>query len=50
MLAAMVEPTGASMTKLGPQEKLYPVIKIAMIVDALRGEGVSSALVVASQT
>ena len=42
MLAAMVEPTGASMTKLGPQEKLYPVIKIAMIVDALRDEGVSS--------
>jgi AraC-like DNA-binding protein len=38
----MVEPIGASMTKLGPREKLYPVIKIAMIVDALKDEGVSS--------
>jgi hypothetical protein len=42
MMAAMVEPTGTSMAKLGPHEKLYPVIKIAMIVDALKGEGVSS--------
>ena len=23
------------MTKLGPNEKLYPVVKIAMVVDAL---------------
>jgi len=38
----MVEPIGASMTKRGPREKLYPVIKIAMIVDALKDEGVSS--------
>jgi AraC-like DNA-binding protein len=29
------------MTKLGPHERLYPVTKIAMIVDALKGEGVS---------
>jgi AraC-like DNA-binding protein len=29
------------MTKLGPNEKLYPVIKIAMVVDALKDEGVS---------
>src|SRR5258707_9695974 len=42
MLTAMVEPTGASMAKPGPHEKLYPVIKIAMIVDALKDEGVSS--------
>src|ERR1700704_3010700 len=32
---------GASMTKLGPNEKLYPVVKIAMVVDALKDEGVS---------
>ena len=29
------------MTKLGPNEKLYPVVKIAMVVDALGDEGVS---------
>jgi hypothetical protein len=29
------------MTKLGPNEKLYPVVKIAMVVDALKDEGVS---------
>jgi AraC-like DNA-binding protein len=28
------------MTKLGPNEKLYPVVKIATVVDALRDEGV----------
>ena len=28
------------MTKLGPNEKLYPVVKIAMVVDALKDEGV----------
>jgi AraC-like DNA-binding protein len=32
---------GASMTKLGPSEKVYPVVKIAMVVDGLRDEGVS---------
>src|ERR1700736_5959817 len=32
---------GAAMTKLGPNEKLYPVVKIAMVVDALKDEGVS---------
>jgi hypothetical protein len=26
---------------LGPNEKLYPVVKIAMVVDALKDEGVS---------
>src|SRR5260370_27442742 len=30
------------MTKLGPSEKLYPVVKIAMVVDALKDEGVSA--------
>jgi AraC-like DNA-binding protein len=29
------------MTKLGPNEKVYPVVKIAMIVESLRDEGVS---------
>ena len=29
------------MPKLGPNEKLYPVVKIAMVVDALKDEGVS---------
>ena len=29
------------MTKLGPNEKLYPVVKIAMVVEALRNEGVA---------
>jgi AraC-like DNA-binding protein len=29
------------MTKLGPNEKLYPVVKIAMVVDALGDESVS---------
>src|ERR1700731_552266 len=29
------------MTKLGPNEKLYPVVKIAMLVDALKDEGVA---------
>jgi hypothetical protein len=29
------------MTKLGPSEKLYPVVKIAMVVDSLKEEGVS---------
>jgi hypothetical protein len=29
------------MTKLGPDEKLYPVVKIAMVVNALKDEGVS---------
>jgi AraC-like DNA-binding protein len=32
---------GASMTKLGPNEKLYPVVKIAMVVESLKDEGVS---------
>jgi AraC-like DNA-binding protein len=32
---------GASMTKLGPNEKLYPVVKIAMVVESLMDEGVS---------
>src|SRR5258708_33258617 len=30
------------MTKLGPNEKVYPVVKIAMVVESLRDEGVSS--------
>src|SRR5712671_6531070 len=30
------------MTKLGPSEKVYPVVKIAMVVESLRDEGVSS--------
>jgi AraC-like DNA-binding protein len=29
------------MTKLGPDEKLYPIVKIAMIVESLKDEGVS---------
>jgi AraC-like DNA-binding protein len=29
------------MTKLGPNEKVYPVVKIAMVVESLRDEGVS---------
>ncbi len=29
------------MTKLGPNEKLYPVVKIAMVVESLKDEGVS---------
>jgi hypothetical protein len=29
------------MTKLGPNERLYPVVKIGMVVDALKDEGVS---------
>src|SRR5260370_41322555 len=29
------------MTKLGPSEKVYPVVKIAMVVESLRDEGVS---------
>jgi hypothetical protein len=29
------------MTKLGPNEKIYPVIKIATVVESLKGEGVS---------
>jgi AraC-like DNA-binding protein len=29
------------MTKLGPNEKIYPVVKIAMVVESLRDEGVS---------
>jgi AraC-like DNA-binding protein len=29
------------MTKLGPNEKLYPVVKIAMVVESLRNEGVA---------
>src|SRR5260370_4519035 len=33
---------GASMTKLGPNEKLYPVVKIGMVVESLRDEGVSA--------
>jgi AraC-like DNA-binding protein len=32
---------GAPMTKLGPNEKVYPVVKIAKVVDALKDEGVS---------
>ena len=32
---------GALMTKLGPNEKVYPVVKIAMVVESLRDEGVS---------
>ncbi|MEA2909012.1 MAG: hypothetical protein QOJ15_1093 [Bradyrhizobium sp.] len=30
------------MTKLGPNEKLYPIVKIAMVVESLRNEGVSA--------
>ncbi|MGZ5866944.1 MAG: AraC family transcriptional regulator [Xanthobacteraceae bacterium] len=30
------------MSKLGPNEKLYPVVKIAKVVESLRDEGVSS--------
>src|SRR6266852_2230382 len=33
---------GALMTKLGRNEKIYPVVKIAMVVESLRDEGVSS--------
>jgi AraC-like DNA-binding protein len=29
------------MTKLGPNEKVYPVVKIAMVVESLRDEGIS---------
>src|SRR6202011_6332034 len=29
------------MTKLGPNERLYPVVKIRVVVDALKDEGVS---------
>src|SRR5260370_37447872 len=32
---------GASMTKLGPNEKLYQVVKIVMVVESLKDEGVS---------
>jgi hypothetical protein len=31
---------GASMSKLGPNEKLYSLVKIAMVVEALKDEGV----------
>src|SRR5260370_39792841 len=34
-------PAGASMTKLGPNEKIYPVVKIAMVAESLKNEGVS---------
>ena len=30
------------MTKLGPNEKIYPIVKIATVVDALKDEGVSA--------
>jgi AraC-like DNA-binding protein len=32
---------GVSMTKLGPNEKIYPVVKIAMVVESLSDEGIS---------
>src|SRR5258707_1082669 len=37
----MVEPTGESMTKPAPNEKVYPVVKVAIVIDALKDEGVS---------
>jgi AraC-like DNA-binding protein len=41
ILTAISNRAGASMTKLGPDEKLYPIVKIAMIVESLKDEGVS---------
>jgi hypothetical protein len=29
------------MIKPGPDEKIYPVVKIAMVIDSLKAEGVS---------
>ena len=37
----MVKPGWRMMSKLGPNEKIYPVVKIAMVVESLKDEGVS---------